>query len=134
MIEKIYKYIFVYVLFSFVSLLGKDDWYLLMFNIVIYRFVLKLQRPSSVPSAESQEVSDADLEKDEETMRQSNNAMEEDVENPFNITMCDEDSDGDDFVNIVVKELEEQIAENDVKARKILRKVSLSTRKGKPFE
>ena len=79
---------------------------------------------------ESREVSDAENEKDEETVSQANEDVNPDLENSFNITMCDEDSDGDDFVNIVVKELEEQIAETDVTARKILRKVSLSTKKG----
>lgn len=98
----------------------------------LFRLLVKLLRPPSLPTpnVESREVSDVENDKDEETICPSTDVINGELENSFNVTMCDEDSDGEDFVNIVVKELEETIGENDEQARKILRKVSCSTRKG----
>ena len=54
-------------------------------------------------------------------------------ENSFNfdnVTIADDDSDGEEFVNIVVQEIERQIGKDDENVKKILRKVSQSTRRG----
>ena len=67
--------------------------------------------------------------------RSMKDAITPDFESSLSINACDEDSDGDgdDFVNIVVKELEEQMGESDETARKILRKVSQSKNLGALF-
>ena len=96
-----------------------------------FRLTVKLLRPTIVPplNVEEREVSDMEIDKEEEVPCQAPGADVQQLQNSCNI-MCGEDSDGDDFVNIVVKELEEQIGENDVAARRILRKVSESSKKG----
>ena len=96
--------------------------------------MFKLQRPpnGSATDAQDEELSDLENDNEEDVSGQGNDVLNPELENNFNFNVLvrDEDSDGDDFVNIVVKELEEQIAENDETARKILRKVSQSTRRG----
>ena len=98
----------------------------------LFRIVFKLQRPLNDPAtgAQDQELSDVENDKEEEVSSQANDVINPELESSFNVLVHDEDSDGDDFVNIVVKELEEQIAESDETARKILRKVSQPTRRG----
>jgi len=97
------------------------------------KLIVKLLRPTSVPSLNGQErdVFDMEIDKEEEISCQPPVADGQQLQNSCNI-MCDEDSDGDDFVNIVVKELEEQIGENDDAARRLLRKVSESSKRGTP--
>ncbi len=99
------------------------------------RINFKLQRPPSAAllNAESQDVlSDGDSK--EEDITASTETQKTDFENSFNfdnVTLDTDDSDGEEFVNIVVQELEQQIPKNDENARKILRKFSLSSKKGR---
>ena len=86
-----------------------------------------------VINIESREASDREN-KEEEANINTSEAQRMDFENSFNfdnVMLADDDSDGEEFVNIVVQELEQQIEPNDEKARKILRKVSSATRGGK---
>ena len=86
-----------------------------------------------VINIESREASDTEN-KEEEANINASEAQRMDFENSFNfdnVMLADDDSDGEEFVNIVVQELEQQIEPNDEKARKILRKVSSATRGGK---
>ena len=98
-----------------------------------YRLVFKLQRPPSIPVI-NVENHDAPPEVDgkEEEQMNSCEAQKSDLENSFNfdsVCLDSEDSDGEEFVNIVVQELEQQI-QNDESAREMLRKFSLTTKKG----
>ena len=89
-----------------------------------HRFIIKAQRPPQLPGAAQEQ------EKESKNEREKS----EEFENSFNfdsVIVADDDSDSEEFVNIVVQELEEQIGKDDENVRKILRKVSESARRSK---